>query len=325
MSRYLILLLAVVLAGSTQLAADQPLDAQQPDVCLKVFARSLEERNQQRKDKPTDAFSLYLRYFDEYFEDLGSSFDATADWKLLVEQARRHKLILVGDIHDLAECRRAQMKLLTELAKDRRIILGLECVPIQSRQALDHFLAGKTDKQELAKQLQEYWWYFQDQNGLWPELLDFARQSKFRVEPLEDADLSANDLRLDGTTYRRDQAAAAKIRRLLKQGRQEEILVVIYGYYHILGKGHLRAVLDVPCLTITPYAPAQHFHHVEKQKSAVPILSLRRDLFYLPCMSDAKLAKDIEGNSAANLRQWFEGERAAQQWLRLRQQLWLNP
>jgi hypothetical protein len=166
---------------------------------------------------------------------------------------------------------------------------------------------GRLAVKELTRGCADHWPYFGLPGALWDDFLESARDAGFRIEPLEDAALDPEELLWSGNTHRRDERAAERIRTLLRNLGDGEVLCVVYGVYHLLGKGHLGDRLPEDRLTVTAYAPAQHLDHAARRGGEAPsVLRLRKGLYYLPCLAGDRLAAAVEGSSVRSARAALE-------------------
>jgi hypothetical protein len=262
---------------------------------LKDCEQSLLERAEQRRQHPEEAFSRFLQYFDSYFESLGAKYEEQTDLDNIIENARQSRVVLLGDLHDIADCRRNQMKILDRLSGTHRITLGVEFLPLELTDDLDRFMNGNTDIGEFCGKAKTFWNYFDKETLLYADLLEFAKRKKIRVVPLESTELDMQRLLVNGDTAKRDDHASKIINGLKARMGKRDILCVIYGFYHCLGKGHLaeKLVVAEPPLTILPWAPIQHAQfRIGKPNISSFALRISNRVYYLPC-SDGEVFKEL--------------------------------
>jgi len=154
---------------------------------------------------------------------------------------------------------------------------------------LDGFIGGTVAEDEFVKTCGEDWQYFADGHSRWLELLRFMGKSKFRIEPLETNELSQLRTLVQGHVTLRDAAAARKIDALIKELKDGDVLVVIYGFCHLLGKGHLAECVGTPGLKIVPYAPGAYAAYMQDHADEKPeALWLGKDLACVQFPRDPK-------------------------------------
>lgn len=179
-------------------------------------------------------------YKSAHYSALPAAIQGTASNEDLLERFPRGGLLLLGDIHDDRELHVIQAQILQKLIHHRKeIVLHVEFLGLEDAEALDLFLSGQIDLEELRLRVQERW------PGSWMEfqgfdwrfyrrLLQTAREHAIDVRPLEQ--IPRLELRL------RDQGMATEITEAM-QDRPEALHIVLVGHTHLLGAGHLASFL----------------------------------------------------------------------------------
>jgi len=173
----------------------------------------------------------YLREFTEAFQSYHSVLSATQ----VREQLAASDIVLVGDYHALPSSQLFCEKVITQLAADRPVVLGLETVFARDQHILDAWSSREIDGAELRERLR----YDLDWGYDWfpfYRLLETARANCRRIYGLDCC--PRNDLR---KIARRDQHAAERLRRIRKENPNAAI-VVLFGESHLAPK-HLPAEL----------------------------------------------------------------------------------
>ena len=170
----------------------------------------------------------YLREFTEAFQ----SYHSVINGAQVREQLAASDVVLVGDYHALASSQLYCEKVVTQLvAEGRQVVLGLETVFARDQHLLDEWSSREIDGAELRERLRfdidwGYDWF------PFYRLLETARANCERIYGLDCG--PRNDLR---KIARRDQHAAARIRRIRKEN-PHAVIVVLFGESH-LAPGHL--------------------------------------------------------------------------------------
>jgi uncharacterized iron-regulated protein len=164
----------------------------------------------------------YLREFTEAFQSYHSVLSVTQ----VREQLATSDIILVGDYHALASSQLFCEKVITQLAAERPVVLGIETVFSRDQQLLDEWCSREIDGAELRDRIRfdldwGYDWF------PFYRLLETARANCRRIYGLDCC--PRNDLR---KITRRDQHAAERIRRIRAE-HPNAALVVLFGESHL--------------------------------------------------------------------------------------------
>jgi hypothetical protein len=184
----------------------------------------------------------------------GTAFDAARPRGAWLADTAAARVLWLGDHHRSRELHRLQRDLLRELAATGRpLLLALEAVGTQDRPWLDAFLGGGLSLDELAAAMRRRWppaWLDGDDvdSAHYRALLQFAREHRLRVVPLEPTPRGALALR--------DATIAASVRAAAQQHPQH-LVVVVVGQTHLLGGGCVVARVDLPAVVCggEPTAP----------------------------------------------------------------------
>lgn len=164
----------------------------------------------------------YLREFTEAFQSYHSVLSAAQ----MREQLVASDIILVGDYHALASSQLFCEKIITQLAAERPVVLGLETVFSRDQHLLDEWSSREIDGSELRDRLRfdldwGYDWF------PFYRLLETARANCRRIYGLDCC--PRNDLR---KIARRDMHAAERIRRIRAE-HPDAAIVVLFGESHL--------------------------------------------------------------------------------------------
>ena len=146
----------------------------------------------------------YLREFTEAFQ----SYHSVLSTAQMREQLVASGVVLIGDYHALASSQLFCEKIITQLAAERPVVLGLETVFSRDQHLLDEWSSREIDGTELRDRLRfdldwGYDWF------PFYRLLETARANCRRIYGLDCC--PRNDLR---KIARRDMHAAERIRRM---------------------------------------------------------------------------------------------------------------
>lgn len=197
---------------------------------------------------PAPTGPRYLRMYKEsHFRALGDDFGAAVSMDEFCARVARARVLYLGDHHDDASLHERMLALLGEL--DRRQLpyeLGLECIGIQDEPAVDVFVRGGLDLDDLVHTTGERWpesWLDSSDvdSGFYRALLQRARAHAtpvFALEPTPRPPL-----------YERDQGMARRIRARSREG-QGTLMVIVVGETHLLGQGQLVRRVDLPHVAV---------------------------------------------------------------------------
>jgi hypothetical protein len=164
----------------------------------------------------------YLREFTEAFQSYHSVLSAAQ----LREQLASSNIVLVGDYHALASSQLFCEKIITQLAAERPVVLGLETVFSRDQHLLDEWCSREIDGAELRDRIRfdldwGYDWF------PFYRLLETARANCRQIYALDC--WPRNDLR---KIARRDQHAAERIRKIRAE-HPNAAIVVLFGESHL--------------------------------------------------------------------------------------------
>lgn len=164
----------------------------------------------------------YLREFTEAFQSYHSVLSA----EQVNEQLRKSDIVLTGDYHALATSQLCCEKVITQIALERPVILGLETVFARDQHLLDEWSSREIDGSELRERLRfDFDWGY----DWFPfyRLLETARANCLRIYGLDCC--PRNDLR---KIARRDLHAAERIRRIRSE-HPNAAIVALFGESHL--------------------------------------------------------------------------------------------
>ena len=177
--------------------------------------------------EPADLHRFRLRYERELARKWRLS-----DKRELIDEIQKADIVYGGDFHSLRQAQRTHLKILRELAPERRVVLALECFAISSQKHLERFLEGKLSAADLRKKSRwDTAWGFPWEN--YRPLLELAKARGFGLLALGDAEPGSEPASLRA----REKLAAMRIEEARR--RQPGALVyVVFGDFH-LASAHL--------------------------------------------------------------------------------------
>lgn len=172
--------------------------------------------------------SAYIREFLEEHTD----YEAVSNEVELLRDARRARIIYVGDYHALTQSQLFAARLLEKL-RNCPVLLGLEMLYGRNQAALEDWMRERIDDEGFFRRVRyELEWGYDPKGFL--EILRVARRYGMPTRGIDYA--PRNDLRY---IRKRDSNVAAKIADILKQN-PGRMLVVVFGESHLAGS-HLPA------------------------------------------------------------------------------------
>ncbi len=190
------------------------------------------------------------------------------------------EVVVLGDFHCLAESQARAARLLAAMAKGgaRTPTLVVEWVDRDDQAALDDFLAGRIESEAFRKKVEfDRLWGFS-----WPayrKMLEAARKLGARV-------LAFDSLRDKAGLGERDRAVTRGVLADRKD-RPGERYLVVYGVYHVAGRGHLgeRLAEAFPgrTLRIVDEAPEAWYRAAGEGRDRAELVAfeLGKDLVYV--------------------------------------------
>lgn len=181
--------------------------------------------------------SSLRRYALPYKKDIERTRWKFAEPKDFFKTLLDSDIILGGDFHPFAQAQRSHLRLLRELAKTKKIILALECIPSTKQKVVDHFISGKINEDEFLKKVkwQKIWGFPWKQYKPFFDLLRNTGGRCIAVNRLESS-RSLRSLRI------RDQHATKILVDAVKNKEKDEIIYVIFGDLHI-AREHLPKLI----------------------------------------------------------------------------------
>ena len=118
----------------------------------------------------------------DIIEDVqGVEIPRIADMFGVIEKVSGKDIIYVGEVHDRFEHHRVQLQVIMELyKKHKNIAIGMEMFQKPFQQALDDYIAGRTDEKSFLKK-SEYFKRWGFDYNLYREILLFAREFRIPV------------------------------------------------------------------------------------------------------------------------------------------------
>ena len=202
----------------------------------------------------------YLRNFFEAF----SRYDCAVEAAHLESELRAADIILIGDYHALPAAQHFAAQVVSKLAENNDVALGLEAVFARDQIWLDAWQAGKLSSADLRQRVRfDACWGYDWQP--WAALLELCRQSGVRVWGLDCPPRS--DLRAIAA---RDRHAAAKIAEIRQQQPQAKVVA-------LMGESHCAP----------PHLP----HELKRERPADKIVTLLQnvDALYWQSAADGAL------------------------------------
>ena len=193
--------------------------------------------------------SGYLQaYVEAHYQDLGTHFRARLSMEQFLQKLGNVRVLFLGDHHRDGRLHAKFVELLHQVIEaGHRPVLGLEAVGFGDNHDLQQYLEYEIELEELCRRTTTRWpgsWLGGDADvdgGYFRELLRLARQHRVPVFPLEPTP------RLP--LGRRDRVIARSIRDAAR-AHPRNLIVVIVGHAHLLGKGRLVARVGLPNLAV---------------------------------------------------------------------------
>ncbi len=191
----------------------------------------------------------YLQaYVNAHYRDLGTCFTARLSLQRFQDEARKVRVLFLGDHHRDELLHDKMVDLLRWLIEqDHQLVLGLEAIGFGDTADLQQFLAGAIDLAQLCSRIANRWprsWLGDGSDvdsAYFRALLSLAKDRDLPVFPLEPTP------RLP--LAHRDSVIARSIRDAA-QAHPDRLIVVVVGHAHLLGKGRLVARVGLPSLAI---------------------------------------------------------------------------
>ena len=211
----------------------------------------------------------YLRNFYEAF----SRYDSAVEAAHLESELRAADIVLIGDYHALPAAQHFAAQVVSKLAENNDVTLGLEAVFARDQIWLDAWQAGKLSSADLRQRVRfDACWGYDWQP--WAALLELCRQSGVRVWGLDCPPRS--DLRAIAA---RDRHAAAKIAEIRQQQPQAKVVA-------LMGESHCAP----------PHLP----HELKRERPADKIVTLLQNVDALYWQSAADGALPPANKSSVN-------------------------
>lgn len=151
----------------------------------------------------------------------------------LYHQIMTSQIVFGGDFHSFAQAQKVHLRILREIAPQRRVLLCLECVPSQFQAYLQQYMEDVISEEEFLVKVdwQQNWGFpWEHYKALFQEIKSHGGQC-FGLNQVFKKKTAKNLLR-------RDDHAAEILKRLYFTKSSEDLLYVIYGDLHI-AKDHL--------------------------------------------------------------------------------------
>jgi len=202
---------------SEKLARSELIDLQK-----EILRETLQELKEYRGEFTPEM----KRYYREYKREV-ADFSRYADVKELIKKIPKSDIVYCGDYHTLGQAQKAQLKILSEILKERKdVLIGMEMVYIQHQKVLDSYIRGEISEGEFLEGSKYYEkWGFNWEN--YKPILRLAIDNGLRVIGLNYPAFNVrNSLSL------RDTKAAQIIARLTLEN-PDKLIFVIFGDMHI--------------------------------------------------------------------------------------------
>lgn len=242
----------------------------------------------------------YLREFTEAFQ----SYHSVLSPAQVREQLTSSDIVLIGDYHALPSSQMFCEKVITHLAAEGPVVLGLETVFARDQHLLDAWSSREIDGAELRERLR----YDIDWGYDWfpfYRLLETARANCRKIYGLDCC--PRNDLR---KIARRDQHAAARLRRIRKEN-PGAVIVVLFGESH-LAPTHLprevcEALPEERVTTVLQNVDALYWKAGGERRDHVEAVQVREDVL---CVFNATPLEKYE-SYRMYLERWTREPRAS--------------
>ncbi|UOF01929.1 ChaN family lipoprotein [Bdellovibrio reynosensis] len=178
-----------------------------------------------------------MHYRQTYHREFAKKWTTSTKEELL-EQIKSSQILLIGDFHALHQSQRAQMRILRQLPKDRKVVIAVEFFEAADQEKINSYLSGKMSEKEFLKAVQwQSKWGFPWEH--YRPLMRWAQKHKISVYGINKSYKKRNATTLKS----RDVYAGKKIAELV--GKYPDHLVfAIYGDLH-LAKSHIPQQIEV--------------------------------------------------------------------------------
>lgn len=191
----------------------------------------------------------YLQaYVNAHYRDLGTHFTTRLSMDRFENEISKKRVLFLGDHHRDEALHSKMIDLLNWLIEQgHRPVLGLEAIGFDDNADLQEFLAGGMDLAQLCSRNAKRWsrsWLAEGSDvdsAYFRALLSLAKRKGLPVFPLEPTP------RLP--LANRDSVIARSIRDA-SRAYPDQLIVVVVGHAHLLGKGRLVARVGLPSLAI---------------------------------------------------------------------------
>ncbi|HEX7675801.1 MAG TPA: ChaN family lipoprotein [Bdellovibrio sp.] len=169
-----------------------------------------------------------MRYHKVYDSEFAKKWQA-ATKEDLWERIAQSQVVLMGDFHALHQSQKAQVRILRNIPKDRRVILAVEFFEASDQDKIDKYLNGRLSEKDFLKAVHwETRWGFPWEH--YRPLLRWAQKQRVAVVGINKSYKKRNATTLKS----RDIFAGKKIAELVKMD-PEALVFVIYGDLHLAG------------------------------------------------------------------------------------------
>ncbi|XGC79417.1 ChaN family lipoprotein [Bdellovibrio bacteriovorus] len=177
-----------------------------------------------------------MHYRQTYHREFSKKWTTSTKEELL-EQIKNSQVVLIGDFHALHQSQRAQMRILRQLPKDRKVVIAVEFFEAADQEKINSYLSGKMSEKEFLKAVQwQSKWGFPWEH--YRPLMRWAQKHKISVYGINKSYKKRNATTLKS----RDVFAGKKIAELVTR-YPDHLVFAIYGDLH-LAKSHIPQQIE---------------------------------------------------------------------------------
>lgn len=179
-------------------------------------------------------------YAEKYERELNHRWEESTKEELLKVVAKSD-LVFGADFHPFAQSQRTHLRILRDLPRKRKVILGLEAIGSRYQDIIDGFIRGSVSENDFLERVdwQRNWGFPWEH---YKPLFSLAQEGKFEIVGLNLNAKNPQTLSLQ----QRDQHAAEIIIKLINQTTNGELIYVVFGDLHLATKHLPGLVLREP-------------------------------------------------------------------------------
>lgn len=175
----------------------------------------------------SEVLAYQQAYQREFYGDWNES-----SFQRLYKAILSSRLVFGADFHAFSQSQRTHLRILREIAAQKKIILCLECVQFKHQKYIDQYLQNQISEKSFLKKVR---WY-EDWGFPWAhfkQLFEFARNNNIIVKAVN---LHTPDVD-EASLHKRDKFVANRLSEIMQQN-PDHLLYTIFGELH-LAKSHL--------------------------------------------------------------------------------------